>query len=248
MGPKKFETWILVLGLIVKQVYRLSYRRARKFLNEFFNINLHYTTLQKAAKRLPKNLWQSLLASTIQSKTVFLAAGDGTGFSRTYASRYYLQRIDRLTKTERHVQVISLIDIKKRKFLAVEIFAKPKHEARKIPNLHKQFPKIKTLILDKGFDAEWLHKYLNNKGTFSIIPVRKNCKRGKFRKFMKKYFDYSIYWQRNIIESLFSSIKKLFGTHLLSKNIKTQSSEIFCRLIAYNLGYYFLTFSTEPYK
>jgi len=246
MGPKKFESWILCLGLIIKQVYRLSYRRVMRFLDEYYSIKLHWTTLQKAAKRLPKTLWQGLLAATIQVDSVYLAAGDGTGFSRTCASRYYLQRIDKLTRTERPVQAISLIDIERRKFLATNVFATPKHEARKIPALHKQSPEIEILVLDKGFDAEWLHQWLNNHGTFSVIPVRKNCRRGKFRKIMRDCFDYCLYWQRNIIESLFSAIKRLFGTHIVSKHINAQSTEIFCRLIAYNLGYRLSTFSTEP--
>ena len=75
-GPKKFQTWILCLGLIIKQVYRLSYRRAAKFLSEYYNINIHFTTLQKAAERLLRNMWQSLLAATIDYDTVYLAAAD----------------------------------------------------------------------------------------------------------------------------------------------------------------------------
>src|SRR4030042_2900824 len=86
MGPKKFETWVLCLGIIVKQVYRLSYRRAKRFLEEHFNINIHFTSLQKAAKRLPKSIWQSLLAATITINSVEFAAVDGTGFSRTNPS------------------------------------------------------------------------------------------------------------------------------------------------------------------
>src|SRR4030065_337553 len=80
-GPKKFETWLLILGIIVKQVYRLSYRRVMRFLDEHYGINAHWTTFQKAAKRLPKFLWQSLLAATIETECVEIAAVDGTGFS-----------------------------------------------------------------------------------------------------------------------------------------------------------------------
>ena len=84
MGPKKFQTWILCLGLIVKQVYQLSYRRAMKFLDEFYGIKLHWTTLQKAAKRLPKSLWQSLLAATIEClhSAGVLTSGSYTSFIR----------------------------------------------------------------------------------------------------------------------------------------------------------------------
>src|SRR3989338_5528840 len=91
-GPKKFQTWILCLGLFVQQVYRLSYRRAMKFLDEHYNIELHWSTLQKAAKRLPRELWQSLLAATISTTKIYLAAADGTGFSRSGPSQYYLKR------------------------------------------------------------------------------------------------------------------------------------------------------------
>jgi len=40
-GPKKFLLWQLCLGLLIKEVFRLSYRRAMKFLDEFYGIKLH---------------------------------------------------------------------------------------------------------------------------------------------------------------------------------------------------------------
>ena len=155
MGPKKFESWILCLGLIVKQVYQLSYRRAMKFLDEYYGINLHWTTLQKAAKRLPKSLWQMLLAATISTDQIYLAAADGTGFSRSGPSNYYLRRIDREGPVGRPVQMICMIDVENRKFLAGNFLAKPQHEAQWIPTIHRKSPvRPEVLLLDKGFDAE----------------------------------------------------------------------------------------------
>jgi transposase len=247
MGPKKFETWVLCLGLVVKQVYQLSYRRAAKFLDEFYRMKLHWTTLQKAAKRLPKALWQSLLAATIEVDSVAIAAGDGTGFARSGPSTYYLRRIDREKPVGRPIQAITLVDVKQRKFLAGNFFAKPYHEAQRIPALHRQSPaEIGILLLDKGFDAEWLHQWLNKNGTFSIAPVRKGCRRGRHRKIMRDCMDWTLYWQRNIVESLFSALKRLFGSTVKTKHIRTQTAELFCRLIAYNIGYSLRRFSTKP--
>ena len=79
---------------------------------------MHWTTLQKAAKRIPKALWQSLLAATINFEQVHLAAADGTGFSRTGPSPYYLKRIDRTGPIGRPLQLIALIDVENRKFLS----------------------------------------------------------------------------------------------------------------------------------
>ena len=235
-GPKKFQTWILCLGLVIKQVYRLSYRRAAKFLNEYYNINIHFTTLQKAAERLPRHFWQSLLASTIDYDSVYLAAADGTGFSRSGPSHHYLKRIDRTGPVGRPVQAITLIDVEKRKFLAGSFFAKPHGEAKRIPTLYKQSCiKPEVLLMDKGFDAEWLHQWLKKNGTFSIAPVRKNCRRGKHRKMMRDCMDWCLYWQRNIVECLFSALKRLFGDTVKSQKSRMINAEMFCRLIAYNI-------------
>ena len=238
MGPKKFETWVLCLGLVIKQVYRLSYRRAMRFLEEHYGICLHWTTLQKAAKRLPKSLWQSLLAATIQVAALPLAAVDGTGFSRSCPSNYFLRRIDRSGYVGKPVQCITLVDVKQRKFVSGAFFAKPYHEARRVPMLFRKcVVKPEVLLMDKGFDAEWLHQWLNKNGTFSIAPARKNCRRGRHRKLMRDCMDWCLYWQRNIVESLFSALKRLFGNDLKSLTMKTQTAELFCRLIAYNIGY-----------
>jgi hypothetical protein len=237
MGPKKFETWILCLGLVIKQVYRLSYRRTMKFLDEYYHIYLHWTTLQKAAKRLPKPLWESLLSATITVSSIALAALDGTGFSRTSPSHYYLKRIDRADPIGRPVQMISMIDVEQRKFVATNAYAKPYHEAPKVPTIYKKCSVgVDILLMDKAFDAEWLHQWLKVHGTFSVAPVRKGCRRGRHRKLMRDCMDWCLYWQRNIVECLFSALKRLFGTSLCSKHIKTQTAELFCRLIAYNVG------------
>ena len=237
MGPKKFETWILCTGLVVKQVYRLSYRRAMQFLDEYYDVKMHWTTLQKAAKRLPKSLWQSLLAATIDFVDVYLAAGDGTGFSRSGPSHYYLRRIDREGPIGRPVQAIAIVDVKHRKFLSGNFWAKPGGEARRIQSVYNKCDaNLDVLLLDKGFDKEKLHRWLNVNGTFSVAPVRKGCRRGTHRKLMRDCMDWCLYWQRNIVESLFSAIKRLFGNSVSSKHIKTQTAELFCRLIAYNIG------------
>ena len=95
---------------------------------------------------------------------------------------------------------------------------------------------IELVLMDKLYDSEKLHRYLREQGIFSIAPVKKNWARGQLRKQLKDCFDYALYWQRNLIESLFSALKRLFGNNLRSFSARTQRAEIYMRMIAYNLG------------
>jgi hypothetical protein len=92
-----------------------------------------------------------------------------------------------------------------------------------------------TNLLDKGYDSNKTHALFRNKGKYSIIPARKGCVRGKYRKEMRNYFDYGQYWQRNIAESIISAIKRKFSASVSSKHIKTQTAQVYARLILHNL-------------
>lgn len=235
-GPKKFVLWQLMLGLLIKEVFRLSYRRAMKFLAEYYNLRLHWTTLQKFRKRVPLALWKRLLASTYPSATV-LGAIDGTSFQRSNPSAHYLKRIDRTQKIAVPVYLNFFVDIQQRKFLAVRHRARPRGEIRDVSYLLKQRRyHVKVLLMDKLYDSEKLHRFLRSKGVLSIAPVKKNYARGSIRKQLKEHFDRELYNQRNIIEALFSALKRVFGSTLMSRKARTQRAEIYMKIIAYNIG------------
>lgn len=235
-GPKKFLLWQLCLGLLIKEVFRLSYRRAMKFLDEFYGIKLHWTTLQKFRKRVPLAIWQTLLKCT-NNNSIAVAAIDGTSLQRSNPSMHYLKRIDRENKISVPVYINVMVDVLKRKFVAVRHHAKKFGEVPDAYYLYEQSPlEVELVVMDKLYDSEKLHRFFRGRGTYSVIPVKKNWAKGQYRKQLKECFDYCLYWQRNLIESLFSALKRLFGNHLRGLTARTQRAEIYMRLIAYNLG------------
>lgn len=235
-GPKKFLLWQLCLGLLIKEVFRLSYRRAMNFLDEFFGIKLHWTTLQKFRKRVPLVIWQTLLKFTANN-SIAVAAIDGTSLQRTNPSMHYLKRIDRENNISVPVYINVMVDVIRRKFTAIRHHATKCGEMSDVKYLVKLSPEdVELVVMDKLYDSEKLHRFLRERGTYSVIPVKKNWAKGQYRKQLKDCFDYCLYWQRNLIESLFSALKRLFGNHLRGLTARTQRAEIYCRLIAYNLG------------
>lgn len=235
-GPKKFYFWQLCLGLLIKEVFRLSYRRASKFISEFYGMTIHWTTLQKFRKRLPLNIWQSLLEATIE-KDIKIAAIDGTSMQRSNPSTHYLKRIDREEPTTIPIYLNAMVDVIQRKFVSVRHHTKKRGETKDVPYLVNQsIQEIELILMDKAYDSEKLHRLLREQGIFSIAPVKKNWAKGQIRKQLKECFDYTLYWQRNLVEALFSALKRLFGNHLRGLTACTQRAEIYMRLIAYNLG------------
>jgi hypothetical protein len=148
-----------------------------------------------------------------------------------------LKRIDRDGPVGRPVQDVVLIDVLRRKFLSWRFRATPRGEKCDVPYLIKKSPVRPELILmDKGFDSNPLHTWLRDHGIWSIAPVRKGCKRGNYRRQLRDCFDWALYWQRSIVECLFSAVKRLFGSHVRARTARMQRAEMNSRFIAYNIG------------
>lgn len=239
-GPKKYEFWQHALALLVKQEWKLSYRRVSYFLDSIGLIVPTYSALAKTAKRIPLSIWQRLLQATINSQ-VYIMAIDGTGMSRPLPSPYYYKRIDKPYPVEIPLKLSIAIDTRTKKILALRLRAKRAHDIKDAKYLiNKIQRKPVKIVADKGYDAEWLHRYCQTRGIQAVIPMRdyghKTIYRGKsLRKRCRKTFCLKTYHRREMVESVFSSIKRKFGASLSSVKISAQRAETYCRAITHNI-------------
>jgi len=233
-GPKKFLLADLVLGLAVMTLYRLSYRRATLFLSEYYDKEIHWTTLQKAAKRLPLSLWRAILSSTAPDESI-AGAIDASGFSSTNPSYHYLRRIDeQMPKCP--IKTSILIDIDSRKILSAKIRMKARHDTKDVAGLLRQSKaKPWSIVMDKGYDSEQIHEKLDEQGVWSIAPTRKNARKGRLRKKLRDFFPEGEYAQRNLVENAFMRLKKLFGGYVRSRKARNVRAEMYMKFIMYNM-------------
>ena len=248
-GPKKTPAWQVYLCHLEYTVHAPAWRRVSHFMNDYHNKPLHWTTWQKAIQKWPMWVWDALAKASIDHEECELAAIDGTGFSRTNASQHYLKRIDSEYKVKRHTQAILMVDVIQKKFLAWRFRATPRGEKVDVPYLIHRSPIAPEMVLmDKGFDSNPLHTWLREQGIFSVAPVRKNCRRGQYRKQLRDCFDYGLYWQRNIVECLIGVVKRLFGSHIRARHARMQRAEFYTKLIAYNISaILMITFYRTPH-
>ncbi len=93
--------------------------------------------------------------------------------------------------------------------------------------------------MDKGYDSEKIYQYIReNIGAESIIPVRKwngNIYSGKYREEMIENFNQEKYGQRNMVETVFSVIKRKYNENVRSRKYFNQIKEIKIRMLIHNM-------------
>jgi len=234
-GPKKFKFAQHAFALLMKEVLSCSFRRCVKILEMFDVATPTYSALCKCRKRIPFRIWNSLLKLTAGMNHNIVAV-DSTGFSRTNPSFHYVKRINCKKPVKRYAKLSAFFDLPTRKFTALKIRVKPRHDIMDVNYLLNMSSPSEKLFGDSAYDAESLHKICFDKQIQTIIKPRKNVKRGFYRRKQMKNYAEKEYHQRSLIESGFGSLKRKYGGSVSGKKFKSVQTEIFCKVIAHNLS------------
>jgi hypothetical protein len=229
-----------IILLVLKQKLRTTYRDLIEFLKIsdipiFIGLKRipHHTTLVKFSKKIKPSLLNLLLPFR-KAKIVGL---DGTGFEVENRSTHYKFRTAR-TSYRRYIKLGISADMDKQIILRQEIHKSPRNDCKDFMPLTKGI-KTKYLCADKGYDSEKNHRFvINNLKAESLICVRNLFSthyRNTVRRKVYENFDEKMYHQRSKVETIFSVIKKKYGSCLKARTFYSQKKEILCKLIAYNL-------------
>ncbi|MFH1606026.1 MAG: transposase [Nanoarchaeota archaeon] len=237
--------------LVAKEHTTYDYR---KFIESLYDSKIpsyislkripHFTTLQKFAKRLEAKLVQKLVFLTrnlFKEQGTFFGA-DSTGLELDHASSHYCKRINRDKPVKGFVNLNALSDLYNKIILVTKIRKKRRHDCS---DFLPMYNKVKHLdfdyfVADKGYDSDKNHQAIFESGKQSLIslknkdlPIHKTS--GRYRKLAKKEFEQGLYTQREITESIFSSLKRKYGSKLKARKYKTQKIELLCKILAYNI-------------
>ena len=193
-SPKKFTLPQLFACLVLRSFLKTDYRGVVEFLNDCPDLRLtielknvpHFTTLQKACKRLislPRV--EEMLANTLRvhsprRRRVKLAAIDSTGFEAHHCSRYFVKRRSRVeniwqTTTYKRFPKLGLIcDTRTHMILAVYPARGPTPDVAQLKapvEKALRIAAIETLTADAGYDSESNHQYCRDTlGVRTLIP------------------------------------------------------------------------------
>lgn len=235
-GPKTYtarehcKTWLL------KEAHKCSWD---DYFEDWASLELDRipdcSTLKKFVKRLPFWLKNKLIGLSAGSSPAMYGAIDSTGLSRTNASEHFIKRIDR-EKPIRKALKLSMYTTKKR-ILSFRLRARWRGDTKDVKYLTSKSLVIAEInCLDKAYCANYIHAHFREDlEVYSIIPPKKNSKRGKYIKEMIQYYDHGQFLERNCAEYNNSSLKRRFGDYVRSVTFRTQHSEVAARIVLHNL-------------
>jgi len=251
-GPKKYEFLDHAIAYLVKQECRLGYRRVTRLLRWLGHMCPCPSALCMSFNKLPLAIWKRLLLATVNHKLNIVAI-DGTGLSRPLPSPYYYKRIDRKYPSDIPLKLSIAVDTQTKKVISLRLRSKMRHDIKDAKYLINNLPsKPKVIVADKGYDAEWLHHFCQDKGIKPCIPVRN---KGKPRvgitrlRHLQKHYHPKRYHRRELVESIIGAIKRKFGCSASSTTFSAQRAEMYCRAIAHNIiSLLNRHFERSPYK
>ncbi len=229
-----------IILLVLKQKLRTTYRDLIEFL-KITNISMyiglkripHHTTLVKFSKKL-KPCWLNLLLPCRNARATGI---DGTGFEVENKSMHYQMRTAR-SSYRRYIKLGISADLDRQYIMKHEIHKSPRNDHKDFMPLVKGI-KTNFVCADKGYDARKHHEFvIQELKAESCIKVREKVLgryRSRLRKKVLKNFDEKTYHQRSKLESIFSSIKRKYGSCLKARSFSTQRVEVICKLVAYNV-------------
>lgn len=266
-SPKKFTLPQLFACLTLKEFLQLDYRKLATTLMdspswvEVLGLKQvpHFTTFQKAAKRLLRSAEaRRLLDATVRqaqsrgrlSKRISLASMDGSGWESHHASAYYVRRCAKGQKTKqkltyrRFPKAGVACDTATHFILGIVPERGPGPDIPHFgPLLEQSLSRtpITTLAADAGYDAEhthWYARYVLRVRT--LIPPKigrptKDKPRGYWRRKMAERLHLTRYSQRWQSETVNSMLKRLQGSALRARTYWSQCRELVLRAITHNI-------------
>jgi len=265
-SPKTYTQPQLFVCLVLKTYFGADYRKIAAIIADFDALRVylgfsrvpHFTTLQKASRRLlrraqAKRLFQGVVRTFLgRRRRLERVAMDSTGLDLGRRSAYYVRRRQagkpgkKRVLYSRFAKLEASFDCRSHLLLAANVGRGPRPDVdRFVPLLDRtlEVARPTTVLADAGYDSEGNHRHARlTRKVRSFMPAtlgRPTTKppTGRFRRLMKQRLnkDYGKYGQRWQAETGFSMIKRCLADTVQGRSYWSQCRELWLLVITFNI-------------
>jgi len=153
-------------------------------------------------------------------------------------------------KRKKYVKLHFAVDVKSKEVVAMEISTDDTHDVKTFPRLVEKAEKrrhVSQALGDGAYDSADVFEELEARGVEPIIKPRRNsrpdtpsqARRNAVRQYMdlghQAWARLKGYGRRWIVETAFSTFKRLFGEHSLARSLENIARELVAKVALYNL-------------
>lgn len=266
-SPKKFTQHQLFACLVLKNFWKTDYRGVAAQLHDSAELVQtlalrrvpHFTTLQKASRRLLAHApTQRLLDATVRQhfgrkRRVRSAAIDSTGLQADCASAYFATRrkygaksakTPRKVTCHRYPKLALVCDTQSHFVLALHPGRGPRpdiDEFRPLVDQARRRARMSRMAADAGYDSEANHRFAREECQIRTMippehgrPTDKPAK-GRYRRLMQTRFDWDVYHERSQAETVMSMIKRRQGSYVRGRTHWSRCRDLRLLVLTHNI-------------
>jgi len=244
------DSFVKLLGYM-RAYFHLPYRQTEGVVREHASNTLpsipDYSNISRRINRLDIKISDDITKSNLHDDN-FVIAIDSTGIKVSKRGEWIRHKWN---VKRGYLKIHLAVDIKKKRILSLDVSSEEVHDVKVLPKLVdyiaiKQNKVIDTAIMDGSYDSNKIFQFLSFKDIQPAIKVRKNSRcrktnhylRNKMVKMQKndlqEWKDSVRYGQRWMVESVFSSMKRMFGEYVTAIRLENMIREIMLKASLYN--------------
>ena len=250
-SKKRYNQHQLLAPLLLKEYLQCGYRdlietiELMDIIQEQLGLKTipHYSTLCRFSERISSDLLNRLIRGINRfypKKTCCcrIVALDSSGMILDRASLYYSWRTGKIRRD--FLKLSITVETNSLSIICCKVTDGYHHDSVIAPSLIRESNRVyraNCYVMDKGYDSESLHSFINNEmDAESIIPPRiwgNHVPSSYYRHKMFLSFPHEKYRRRNLVESMFSVIKRIFSERIRSRKRRKQRREVKLKCICY---------------
>ena len=252
-GRNGHDPYEVAAGCILKVGFNQTYDSIEAYLKEsetfkksFDDIPGH-SVIHRGMKKLSIKYIRKVMNRVIRflRRKGMNIAVDSSGFRTGNSSIWYDIRIRRRNKRKDCIKLHISVDVDTGIIQWFTMTPSRRHDSPEFENLIKHLPELGAVFGDKGYPSRKNCQLVADKNGIPYLHFRDNATntaKGKpawiisIRKYKNNTEEWlSVYHLRSIVESVFSSIKRRWGSFLRSRRKWMQKKELSIKVLSYNV-------------